>query len=108
MDGVNCQVKYSKEDGSFSDMHDLLAKLFPKQCQFFLFKYTGAANFRVFLLDGDYVLQGIPGLIFLDVHFLAMVYIVHYLLDSAEKMLAFDGLRGDLSLFFQDVFPITS
>ncbi|XP_063944989.1 DNA mismatch repair protein MSH5 isoform X3 [Daucus carota subsp. sativus] len=28
--------------------------------------------------------------------------------DSADKMLAFDALHGDLSLFFQDVFPTTS
>lgn len=28
--------------------------------------------------------------------------------DYAEKMLALDVHRGDLSLFFQDVFPIKS
>lgn len=28
--------------------------------------------------------------------------------DFAEKMLAFDALSGDLSLFFQEVFPINS
>ena len=62
MEGFNFAVKYSKEDGCISDMHGLLAKLLPKECQFFLFKYLGGANFEVFLLDVGCVLQGIPGM----------------------------------------------
>ncbi|WOG81556.1 hypothetical protein DCAR_0100707 [Daucus carota subsp. sativus] len=58
MEGFNFAVKYSKEDGCFSDMHGLLAKLLPKECQFFLFKHLGGANFEVFILDVGCVLQG--------------------------------------------------
>nr|XP_017225237.1 PREDICTED: uncharacterized protein LOC108201468 [Daucus carota subsp. sativus] len=63
MEGFNFAVKYSKEDGCFSDMHGLLAKLLAKECQFFLFKYLGGAVFQVFLLDVGCVLHSMTGMI---------------------------------------------
>ncbi|WOH12423.1 hypothetical protein DCAR_0831927 [Daucus carota subsp. sativus] len=62
MDEQRFSIKFSAEDGCFFDMHALLSKLLPKECQFFYFKYLGGPNFEVFLLDVKYDLHGISGI----------------------------------------------
>lgn len=57
MDGEIFPIKFLAVEGCFYDMHALLSKLLPKQCQFFYFKFVGGPNFQVLLLDGKYDLH---------------------------------------------------